>query len=88
MLSTILGNVDGITLGLDIGTELGFVHGSFDGSNDVKLECLLLVDSLGSTDGKMIGSDRCIKLGCNDVKVLENVLGNVDGIIFGLDVGT
>ena len=30
----ILGNVDIITLGLYIGTELGFLDGSFDGSNE------------------------------------------------------
>ena len=51
VFGAIIGNVDGITLGLDIGTELGFLHGSFDGSNDVKIECLLLGYSLGSTDG-------------------------------------
>ena len=88
MLSTILGNVYGITLGLDIGTELVFLHGSFDGSNDDKLEFLLLGESLGSTDGKVIGSDIGIKLGFNDGKVLGNILGNVDGIILELDVGT
>ena len=30
---TIIGNVDRITLGIDIGTELGFLDGSFDDSN-------------------------------------------------------
>ena len=33
VFGTILGNVDIITLGIDIGTELGFLDGSFDGSN-------------------------------------------------------
>ena len=55
VILTILGNVDGITLGLDIGTELGVLYGSFDGSDDGKPECLLLVDSLGSTDGIVLG---------------------------------
>ena len=32
VFGTILGNVDRITLGLKIGTELGFLYGSFDGS--------------------------------------------------------
>ena len=33
MLDTILLNVYGIRLGLDVGTELDFLDGSFDGSN-------------------------------------------------------
>ena len=37
MLGTILGNVDVITLGLGVGTELGFLDGQFFGSNDGKL---------------------------------------------------
>ena len=40
MIGTILGNVDGITLRLDIGTYLGSVDGSFDGYNDGNLEGL------------------------------------------------
>ena len=54
----ILGNGDGITLGLDVGTELLFLDGSFDGSNDCKLEVLLIGDSLLSTDGTVLGSDE------------------------------
>ena len=42
VIGTILGNVDRITLGLDIETELGFLDVSFDGSNESKLEGLLL----------------------------------------------
>ena len=37
VLGTILVNIDGITLGLDIGTELGSLDGSFYGSNDGNL---------------------------------------------------
>ena len=33
VFGTIHGNVDRITLRFDIGTELGFLDGSFDGSN-------------------------------------------------------
>ena len=33
VFGNIIGNVDIITLGLYIGTELGFLDGSFDGSN-------------------------------------------------------
>ena len=29
VLGTIIGDVDGITLGLDVVTDLGFLHGSF-----------------------------------------------------------
>ena len=47
----ILGNVDGITIGLDVGTELCYLYGSFDGSNDFKLEGLLLEDLRGYIDG-------------------------------------
>ena len=42
MIGTILGNVDSITLGPDIGTELGSLYRSLDGSNYGKLEGLLL----------------------------------------------
>ena len=58
VLGTVLVNIDGITLVLDIGTELGFLDGSFDGSNDGKLEVLFLGDSMGSTNGKVLGSDE------------------------------
>ena len=37
VLGSILVNVDRITLGLDIGTELGFLYGSFDGFNKGRL---------------------------------------------------
>ena len=46
VLGTILWNVDGITLYLDFGKYLGGVYGYFDGSNDDKLEGLVLVESL------------------------------------------
>ena len=42
MIGTILGNLDEITLRIDVGTKLGYLNGSFDGSNDGKLEVLLL----------------------------------------------
>ena len=56
LLGTILGNVDGIILIMDVRPELSSLDISFDGSNDVKLEGLLHGDSLVSTDGKVIGS--------------------------------
>ena len=46
MLGTIFVNLDGILLGLDIGTKLGSLDESFDGSNYGKLEGLLFEDSL------------------------------------------
>ena len=46
VIGTILGNVDGIKIGLDVETNLGSVDGSIVGSNDVKLEGLLIVGSL------------------------------------------
>ena len=42
VIGTILENIYGITLGIDIGIELVFLDGSFDGSNNGKLEDLLL----------------------------------------------
>ena len=41
VLGTILGNVDRIILGLDVGTEIGYLDGFFDGYNYDKLEGLL-----------------------------------------------
>ena len=46
MLGTTLENGDRIILVIDIGTELGYLNLSFDGSNDGKLEGLLLGESL------------------------------------------
>ena len=66
VLHTIPVNVDGTTLGIDVGTDLGSLDGSFDGSNYGKLEGLFLGDSLGSTGGKVIGSDEFTKLGLSD----------------------
>ena len=42
MLVTILGNVDIIINGIDVGPKLGSLDGSFDSSNDGKLDRLLL----------------------------------------------
>ena len=56
VIGTIIGNVDGITLGIDFGTDLGYLYRSFDGSNYDKLGGLLFGDSLGSTDGRLLGS--------------------------------
>ena len=40
VIGTILTNVDGITLGLDAGKELGSLDESFDSSDDFKLFCI------------------------------------------------
>ena len=42
VLGTIFGNVDVITLGIDVGTDMGSLDVSFDGSNDDKRGGLLL----------------------------------------------
>ena len=62
LLDTILGNAYIITLGLDVVTYPGSFDGSFDGYNDGKLEGLLIGDPLGYTDGKVLDSDKGIKL--------------------------
>ena len=36
----------------------------------------------------MIGSDKGIKLGLSDGKVIGTIIGNVDVITLGIDVGT
>ena len=38
VFGTILGNVDRITFGIDVGTELGYLDELLDGFNDSKLE--------------------------------------------------
>ena len=56
MIVAILGNVYVITLGFDVGTDMVSLDESFIGSNYGKLEGLLLVESLVSTDGKVPSS--------------------------------
>ena len=48
----------------------------------------MLGDSLGYTDGKVIGSDGGIKLGSIGGKLLGIILGNVYGSTLGIGVGT
>ena len=72
MNGIILVDGDVMTLGINVGTRLVSLDGTFDGSNDVKLEVLLLGDSLVSNDGKVLGI----------------ILGNVYGSKLGIDVGT
>ena len=57
LLCTVLKNLDGFTLEIGVGTELGSLDGSFDCSNDVNIEGLFIGDSVGSADGKVLGSD-------------------------------
>ena len=63
MIGTIVSNLYGITLVLNVGTDLGSLDGCFDGSNASKMEVLLLGDALRSTDSKGILSDKGITLG-------------------------
>ena len=57
---------------------MGSLDGSFDGYDDSKLEKLFIGGSLGSTNGKALGSDEGIKLGSTDGKLLGAILVNVD----------
>ena len=63
------------------------LDGSFDGSDDGNIECLLLGFLMRYTDGKALGSDKGIKLGSTDDKVLGTILGNIYGMTLGLDIG-
>ena len=49
---------------------------------------LLFRGLLGSTDGKVLGSDEDMKQGHTDDKVLGTIFWNFYGITLGLDVGT
>ena len=74
MLGTTLGNVYGIILGIEVGTEMGSLDGLFDCPNDVNIEGLLTGDSLVYTEGKVIGSNKGIKLGLSGGKVIGTIL--------------
>ena len=52
VIGTILEDAYVITIGIDVGTDLGNLYVSFDGSNDGKLERLLHGYSLVSTASK------------------------------------
>ena len=77
-------NVYVTTLGIYFGTDLGSLCESFDGSNDVRIEGLLLGDSLGYNYGKVLGSNEDIKLGSTDDKFLGTIIGNVYRITLGV----
>ena len=88
VIGTILEDSDGIVLGIDVGTELGYLYGSFGDSTDGNLEGLLLVGSLVSTDDKVLGFYEVVKLGLFDGEVIGTILGDVGGITLGIDVVT
>ena len=48
----------------------------------------MILGILGSTDSKLLGSDEGLKLGSTDVKVLCTILGDKNGIMILVDVGT
>ena len=58
LLGTIFGDVDGITHGLDVGTELCPSDGSFEGSNDGKFEIIIILGIFRYTDSKVLGSNE------------------------------
>ena len=74
VFGTILGDIGGITLGLDVGTDLVSLDGSFDGYNYRKLEAIFLWALMGSTGGKVLGSNKIIKLGFSGFKFIGAVL--------------
>ena len=74
VLGTIFRDSDEITPGVDVGTELEYLYGTFDSYNFGKLESLFFWDSLWSTDGKVLGSDEGIKMGSTNGEVLGNIL--------------
>ena len=86
VIGTILEDSDGIVLGIAVGTELGYLDGSFGDSTDDNLEGLLLVGSLVSTDDKVLGFYEVVKLGLFDGEVIGTILGDVGGITLGIDV--
>ena len=88
MLSTILGNVYGITLEIGVGKELVYLDVFLDNSNYKKLEVLLLGGLLGHAGDKVSVSNEGIKLVKSYSKVFGPIIGNVYGITLGLDVET
>ena len=52
IIAALLVNVDVTTLGIDVGTELKYLYGSFNGSNYDNIKRLLLEGLLESNDGK------------------------------------
>ena len=78
VLENIVGNASIITLGIDVGTELGFLNGYFNGSNDDHLEDLCLEDSLGYNHGQVLGYDEGLKLGSTGGKLLGTILVKID----------
>ena len=88
LLGTIFGNIYIIILGIDVWKKLVSLYGSFDGYKYGKLEVLFIVGSLVSIDDKVLSYDEGIIIGPTDGEVIDTILGNVDGITLGLNIGT
>ena len=58
-------------------TYLGCLDLSCDGYNGGNIEGLLLGFSLGSSDGNLLDSSECIKLGSNYGKVIGTILAKM-----------
>ena len=74
MICIIIGDVDGIKIGIDFETDSCYFDGFFDGSNNGNIEGLLRGYSLVYTDGKVLGSDEGIKLEYTGGKVIVTIL--------------
>ena len=88
VLGTILGDVYGITLCLYVETKPRSLDEYFDGLNDGKIEGSFIGGSNGSTYDRVFGFDEGIKLELSHGIVLGTILVNIDGITFGVYVGT
>ena len=88
MVGTMLWNLDGITFGNNVETELGSLDGYFDFYNDFKLEILLIRDLLGFTDVNVLWCMEAIKLRSSDDEAIGGILWYKYGITLELDVGT
>ena len=88
VFGTIIRNVYGMTILIEVGPELVSLDGSFYGSNNNKLEGLLFGESLASNNGKVVVYDESIKLVLSIGKRLDNILGIGYGILFGMNERT
>ena len=88
MIGILLGNLDGIILGLDVGTDLVSLDGFFEVSNDRNLRYYCLEIHWNLLIVKLLALMKASNLDLLVLTFFGTILGNVDEIILGLDVGT